>query len=59
MFDYGKRKRTKEQIEAGNNLNKLVADVERTGNYEKFTDTIVADTVGLAEYFQRRILLLC
>ena len=50
-FDYGKRKRTKEQIEAGNNLNKLVADVERTGNYEKFTDTIVADTVGLAEYF--------
>jgi transcription-repair coupling factor (superfamily II helicase) len=48
-FDYGKRKRTKEQIEAGNNLNKLVADVERTGNYEKFTDTIVADTVGLAE----------
>ena len=50
-FDYGKRKRTKEQIEAGNNLNKLVADVERTGNYEKFTDTLVADTVGLAEYF--------
>lgn len=50
-FDYGKRKRTKEQIEAGNNLNKLVADVERTGNYEKFTDTLVADTVGLADYF--------
>ena len=50
-FDYGKRKRTKEQIEAGNNLNKLVADVERTGNYEKFTDTLVSDTVGLAEYF--------
>ena len=50
-FDYGKRKRTQEQIEAGNNINKLVGDVERTGNYSKFLDTIIKDTAGLIEYF--------
>lgn len=32
-------------------LTSLLQMLERTGNYEKFTDTLVADTVGLAEYF--------
>lgn len=50
-FDYGKKKRTQEQIEAGNNLNKLVADVERTRDMSRFLDTIIADTAGLLEYF--------
>ena len=52
-FDYGKRRRTQEQIEAGNNINKIVGDVERTGSYDKFLDTIIKDTVGLAEYFPK------
>ena len=52
-FDYDKRRRTQEQIEAGNNINKIVGDVERTGSYDKFLDTIIKDTVGLAEYFPK------
>ena len=52
-FDYGRRKRTQEQIEAGNNLNKLVGDVERTGRYDKFLNVIIKDTVGLTEYFPK------
>ena len=52
-FDYDKRRRTQEQIEAGNNINKIVGDIERTGSYDKFLDTIIKDTVGLAEYFPK------
>lgn len=52
-FDYDKRRRTQEQIEAGNNINKIVGDIERTGSYDKFLDTIIKDTVGLTEYFPK------
>lgn len=50
-FDYGKRKQTQEQIAACNNIRKLVADVERTGIYDRFIDLVLQKTEGFAEYF--------
>ncbi|MDO5381889.1 MAG: transcription-repair coupling factor [Eubacteriales bacterium] len=50
-FDYGKRKRSPEQIEAGNRLNRILSDAERTGNYEKFLGAIIDNTESFLEYF--------
>ncbi len=39
LFGADKRKRTKEQIEAGNHLNRMFDDALRTGDYSKFIYT--------------------
>ncbi|MGN0317184.1 MAG: transcription-repair coupling factor [Lachnospira sp.] len=50
-FGIESKRRTKEEIEAGNHINRLVSDVERTGNYERFMAAIIEKPVGFASYF--------
>lgn len=53
LFGADKRKRTKEQIEAGNHLNRMFDDALRTGDYSKFIYTFADRVSSLAEYFPK------
>lgn len=53
LFEQIKRKRTKEQIEAGNHLNRMLDDALRTGDYSKFIYTFADRVSSLAEYFPK------
>ena len=53
LFGADKRKRTKEQIEAGNHLNRMLDDALRTGDYSKFIYTFADRVSSLAEYFPK------
>lgn len=53
LFGADKRKRTKEQIEAGNHLNRRFDDALRTGDYSKFIYTFADRVSSLAEYFPK------
>lgn len=52
-FNYDKKKKTKEEIEACNHLNRMVADMERTGDYSKFIYTFADRLSCFAEYFPK------
>lgn len=50
-FGIHKKKRDQESIESCNHINRMVADMERTGDFSKFINTFASETTGFASYF--------
>ncbi len=51
VFGINNKKRTKEEIEAGNHIKRLVGDLERTKECSKFINTFANEVVTFLEYF--------
>lgn len=52
-FGINNKKRSKESIESCNHINRMVADMERTGNYERFINAFARVLTGFASYFPK------
>ncbi len=53
VFNIEKKRRSKEDIDAGNAIRKLVADAKRTGDYSRFIKAFSSETVGFADYLPK------
>lgn len=52
-FGVNEKRKTKEQMEGANRIKRLIADMERTGDYGRYINSFLEECYGLADYFPK------